>query len=371
MIEIEKPISDEEFVYGVDFSNLDTSLIIEEDLVPSDNDTSQVCDSNGNNNDDDYRFRIGRMLEIAEGRKYTSIVAGDAVEDSDYEKVFEWAKSRGAILDGIRCREDAYGGRGLFADASSFLGGDVVAVLPRALRIGQETACRQLRLPSTTPDLSALSLLVLDMVLSTSSLAWKSEDDVDGNENFDVYAAILPKYGYNALFMKDEEIKEWSNHGNQYEIDIRLVRKQADSCIRYIQDYLSMDPKRLEVGSYVSNECCINEDISSNKNNGSSKDDILLPLQTMKAQLPTLRWAIQIVQSRTHGFGTGRSRWMTPIFDFANHSPNPNCKLEGDDSGGLIMRAVRPIKADEEITIDYQVPDDAKLVATYGFSILH
>ena len=62
---------------------------------------------------------------------------------------------------------------------------------------------------------------------------------------------------------------------------------------------------------------------------------------------------------------------LTPVFDFANHCPTPTCKLEGDAEGRLVLRAVRNIAIGEEVTIDYQVSDDAKLVATYGFSLIH
>lgn len=62
---------------------------------------------------------------------------------------------------------------------------------------------------------------------------------------------------------------------------------------------------------------------------------------------------------------------MTPIFDLANYSPTSNSKLEGDAQGRLVLRAVKAIDANEELTIDYQVPEDSQLRATYGFSLLY
>jgi hypothetical protein len=59
------------------------------------------------------------------------------------------------------------------------------------------------------------------------------------------------------------------------------------------------------------------------------------------------------------------------ILDFYNHSSPPNCQLEEDSLGSLILRAVLPIKTGNKITIDYHVGDNAILVATHGFSFLH
>ena len=78
-----------------------------------------------------------------------------------------------------------------------------------------------------------------------------------------------------------------------------------------------------------------------------------------------------MVKSRSHGFGSHGGFWLTPVFDLLNHSVNPNAKLVATAEGQLVLQAIESISANEEITIDYQVYDDAKLLAIYGFSLAH
>jgi hypothetical protein len=309
---------DDDFIFGVDLSKLDVNDIVNETTV-----VSTSADWNGNDDSVEdkavsslrYSIRVDELVACSFSK------LDSPATSVDYDALFEWATTRGAKLDGIACYKDEHGGRGLFS-AKQFQPGDVVAVLPRSLRIGQNLAVSRLNLPMRTPDLSALSLLLLDLVLSSND-----------NDEFYHYAKCLPRE--NTLFMNEKKIEHYAEFGENYKKAIETVLSLADSCVEYIRDALS-----------------------------SSKDfttsDTLL-----------LKWGISMVQSRTHGFGTNRSRWLTPVFDFANHSPTPNCKLEGDAEGSLVLRSLDKISFQDEITIDYQVTDDAKLVATYGFSLIH
>lgn len=318
--------SDEDFLFGVDFSKIDVSEILDE------TDSSTDCDDERNNVIPTYAFLIDNLLRCTN-------VDCEGTKIRNYEKLIEWARARGAHLEDIECRPDSYGGVCLAA-LNDKVEGDVIAMLPRSLRIGQTVACRRLGLPKTTPDLSALSLFLIDLMTSNQT---NGNDSI--RSDYSAYVACLPKTGApNALFMSEEQIDYWSNFGLEYSKAIEGVRNQAKSCTEYIQDCLASP-------SYKSKE-------------GTATNFI-------KADDSLLYWAISMVQSRTHGFGQARSRWLTPIFDFANHSRTPNCRLEGASEGQLILRALRRIRQEDEITIDYQVSDDAKLLATYGFSLQH
>lgn len=331
--------SDEDYIFGIDFSKLDVSEILDE-TDTSATSTSYECDEERSEIISKYSILVDRLLVLNNlncPSRYTP----------NYEVLFRSATTLGAYIEKIACRPDEFGGMCLVSVIpDKQTPGDVIAVLPRSLRIGQTTACQRLGLPKGTPDLSALSLFLVDLIANSIPISnTKHNNDSSNISNKDIflshYVKCLPKSGGpNALFMKEEEIQYWTNLGGmEYRNAISGVKNQAKSCIEYIQDCLTSS-------SYISKEPSSFE-----------SDDIC--------------WAISIVQSRTHGFGQARSRWLTPIFDFANHSPNPNCKLEGDSQGQLVLRAIRTIFPGEEITIDYMVSNDAKLVATYGFSLKH
>lgn len=303
--------SDDDFIFGVDLSNLDVSEIVDEGGSSSCHEESSQCQTA------DYCSRISNLLS----RTRFSVLE-TPVAQAQYDNLFSWATSIGAELDGIACVEDIYGGRGLETE-KMFVVGDVIAMLPRELRIGQNVACKHLGIPSDTPDLSALSIFLLD-------LASSEEKD----EKFLHFATCLPKIGSNGLFLSDEDVEHYGTFGEEYTTAIKAINNQATACSDYIYEVLA-DESPIDQGS------------------------------------TTLLWAISMVQSRTHGFGTNRSRWLTPIFDFANHSSSPNSKLEGDSRGRLVLRAVKAMEANEEITIDYQCDEDSKLLANYGFSLLH
>jgi len=315
----------EELMFGVNFSKLDSSEISEEDgsrihekkesLIPlSSLPAPNVC----------YK-RVKHLLEMSADK--TDLFVDPSEPDDD--RLFLWASKKGAQLSGIRCCKDEYGGNCIVAsqDAKE---STVIAVLPRSLRIGQHTACKKLGIPNHTPDLSALSLFLLDVLLLDS-------DTTTSTENFYPYVACLPRICPNAILMSESEIKYWSKFGEEYATALAHVQSQGELCLRYISSCLT------------------------SKSNSFSTSH----------QYSALMWAISIILSRTHGFGSTKSRWLTPIFDYCNHSPVPNCVLEGDAFGGLVLKTTRYIAAGEELTIDYMVSEDAELVATYGFSLLH
>ncbi|MDZ4819703.1 MAG: SET domain-containing protein [Planctomycetota bacterium] len=71
--------------------------------------------------------------------------------------------------------------------------------------------------------------------------------------------------------------------------------------------------------------------------------------------------------------GDGRALDPAAPFRFVNHSCNPNCEIfyyESDEDGGppttLHLMAIRPIRMDEELTIDYAWPPDAAIPCQCG-----
>ena len=240
--------------------------------------------------------------------------------EADFIELFEWASHKGASLEGIACRTDEYGGRGLFSTAAVPTGG-ILAMLPRSLRLGQSYACQTLKsLPVNTPDLTALTMLVLQFC-----------------KDKHVYAKCLPRQGQftNALLMSKKEQSAWGKIDSRYSDAFKGVQSIAQGCEGYIRNVL------MESDTTVEKSC------------------------------PSLSWAIAMVKSRSHAFGSKRGYWLTPVLDLVNHSPEPNAMLVGGDQGQLLLKAVAPIQEGEQIKIDYQIEDDAMLLATYGFSLCH
>jgi len=238
-------------------------------------------------------------------------------QEEDFDRLFEWAAQRGAVLTAIRCGRDDYGGRGLFCTHNVPKGG-ILAALPRSLRLGQKLACQRIpTLAPNTPDLTALSLLLLDFV-----------DDPE----WGLYVKTLPRRHEftNAIVMNEANVQMWAECGEEYIEAIQNVRAKCDACISYITDL---------VGEAIADKSAI-------------------------------RWAIAMVLSRSHAFGSQTGRWLTPILDLANHSED-GARLEVDDQGGLLLVAGKDLSEGEKVTLDYQERKDENLVATYGFSLLH
>jgi hypothetical protein len=300
------------------------------------------------------------------GSATTNNTNNDVNVNDQIDRLFDWATRRkGALLDGICSGKDEHGGRGLFASRAVSAKGGILAVLPRELRIGQNLACQRVAggglLPVNTPDLTALSLLVLaflaDARASSPNTSQEAVTDAD-EDNWSVFVGSFPRRRSeftNAVLMTNEEVEAWSQRqlhgGMEYATAILGVRKTAESCVRYIHEVL------LDTNTDANHQ----DSIELNEEDGAFLHDD-----------SAIYWAIAMVLSRTHAFGaTTGCRWMTPVFDLANHSPNANCRLEGDDQGRLLLKSERAIACGEEVTLDYQVHDDAKLVATYGFSLVH
>lgn len=303
---------------GLDFTTLDVAAIT------SSSDEEEEQESAGT-----PFYDPTRVDELLEYRDNLSCATQE-----DFVELFTWATRAGAMLDGIRCDRDEYRGRCLFAARACPEGG-LLATLPRSLRIGQAFASQKLRLPLDTPDLSALTLLVLSFC-----------------QDEHVYARCLPRQSEftNAMLMTPKERCHWEKRmGPEYAKAFQAMESRGQACQSYIQDYLSSSSSCMagSAGPTV---------MSSNHRAGASSST-------------TLCWAISMVKSRSHAFGSKRGYWLTPVFDLVNHSTNPNARLEGDAKGHLVMKALRDIAQDKEITIDYMVDSDPQLLATYGFSL--
>ena len=284
-------------------------------------------------------------------------------KDAIFHRLIAWATlAHGADLTGITSGRDSYGGRGLFAARQVTTVGSVLAVLPRSLRVGHTLACQRVaggKLPIDCPDLTAVSLLVLTFYRDALEMGdgGASSADVDP-DNWGLYAQSLPHSSSeinNSSLATVGEIESclrklqlaMTDSGettHSYCLQCEKVRSKARCCLQYIQQVLLR-----------------NDDIENNSQLNSGDDDI--------PRHSAIHWAIAIVMSRNHAFGSNTgSRWLTPVFDTANHASNPNCQLQGDSEGQLLLKALRPLDKEDEITIDYQVDHDANLLATYGFS---
>jgi hypothetical protein len=257
--------------------------------------------------------------------------------DNDFTALFAWATSRGALLDAVRHGRDAYGGHGLFT-TRPVRKGDVVATLPRELRVGQRLACQTLpRLPPNTPHLSALSLLLLHFSRAVET-------------DWNIYIRTLPRRGqfHNAILVNDAEQTRSAPDKDAYAQACADTRRLARNCEAFIRD-------------------CLLDSVHD-----TSRPPFTAT--TVHESSPALEWAVAMVLSRSHGFGsTDGGRWMTPVLDLANHQTckHGGGKLESDDQGRLIFRAGKDLACGDEVTLDYQLEhdSDARILATYGFSL--
>ena len=245
---------------------------------------------------------------------------GTPTTDEDFDKLFVWAKTQGASIEGISCQTDSHGGRGIFA-TRDLVQGEIIAVLPRPLRWGQSHACKTMPLlPTSTPDLTALTLLVIYMC---------QEDHI--------FSKCLPHGIHsNALLFSEEETEFWNEVDHTYSEAIRRNQSLAEGCQGYIRHMLMQEE-------------------SSCPSNFSS----------------TFKWAVAMVKSRSHAFGSSSGYWITPILDLLNHSPHPNATFSVGNEGQLLLQVSTSVPRGTEIMMDYQVENDATLLASYGFSLVH
>lgn len=223
-------------------------------------------------------------------------------------------------MNGISCQTDSYGGRGIFATRDLFPG-EIIAILPRKLRWGQSHACKMMPLlPKSTPDLTALTLLVLHMC-----------------QQDHIYTRCLP-HGIpcNALLFSDVETAFWDQMDSTYSEAMRRNRSLGEGCQGYIRHNL------------IQEELPFPHTFSS-----------------------TFSWAVAMVKSRSHAFGSSSGYWITPILDLLNHSPHPSATFSVGNEGQLLLQASIRIPKGTEVTMDYQVENDATLLASYGFSLVH
>ena len=260
----------EELMFGLDFASLKVSDVKDEDTFEG------------------FVSKTGRESEYDPSLVECLLTLQHDLPpatEADFFELFAWATEHGARLDKIFCQKDTHGGRGLYS-LGPMNKGDIIAVLPRPLRIGQMEACRVLKLPWDTPDLTALSLLVL----------WYYREG-------HVYSKSLPRLAefQNAILLTPEEELSWSAY-TEYMDAIRNFRSRAEGCRKYIETCLASEGA---------------------------------PMRTK-----TINWAISMVKSRSHAFGSKHGYWLTPVFDLLNHCPTPNAVIEGDDQGQLVCKEI-------------------------------
>ncbi len=357
---------DDIIMCGVDFSSFQKGEVIDEGK----DDKNDIYGNNKRGKIEQHHVNEASVLTVADllRKKFplriSSLdVCGNKLQ-KDYERLFDWATSLGADLSKVCHGKDEYGGSGLFVrpGVESIRDGEVVLTLPRALRIGKDRVIygsggipRIHGLSQETPSLSSLALLLLALLSSSERKNTSNIDkDVDG---FALYATLLPSLSQvrNAVAMNQAEAQAWSRkYGQKYGAAIERERKRAECSIQYIRDVLFA------------------RDIVDES---------------------ALRWAIGMVMSRSHAFGSATERYLTPILDLANHRAEGNhetsspwkkggARLESDPAGNLILRwhskqakdahgsDIRLLPGDE-VFLDYQVQNDADCVSVWGFSAVH
>lgn len=367
----------EDLLFGFQFGALDLSKIIipfDESPLGAADIASEDCEDQRLSGRMDMQGEIRDMLRLQ--RHSLMSVPHDGTNSMDsmqreddviFDRLIAWATiAHGADLTGITSRTDSHGGRGLFAARQVTTVGSVLAVLPRSLRVGHTLACQRVAgLPIDCPDLTAVSLLVLTFYRDALEMKGGTNNHADMDpDNWGLYARSLPHNSSeinNASLASVGEIRNclrkvqlaMTDKGENiqfYRRGCEKVRSKAKCCLQYIQQVLLGNDE-------------IETSIQKKSGPGESYNDSI-PRDS------AIHWAIAIVVSRNHAFGSSSgSRWLTPVLDTANHAPTPNCQLQGDSQGRLLLKVLRPFDKGDEITIDYQVDHDANLLATYGFSL--
>jgi len=65
---------------------------------------------------------------------------------------------------------------------------------------------------------------------------------------------------------------------------------------------------------------------------------------------------------------------ILPLFDFVNHSQEPNCVFNGfhhklEDESYVVLQTLREIRKGEQLTINYGNLPNSHLIQKYGFTV--
>jgi len=393
---------------------------------------------------------------------------------AEFEKLFQWAEGKGAVLGNVEWGRDPWGGAGLFVRNRSIPAHGTVLSLPRSLRVGKEYATVRAHagncLHPDCPSLSALALLLLawleppppppppingdflallnktepdneiaanaaagggDGCLASPTVAGRSgsrekrrletaaseprqgvgvehhleREGEEGNGDNDdlrgwrLYTSLLPtaKALGNATSMNAAQREAWGELSGDdgervYRDSIQAERSRADMSVRYIHEKVLRFPWTGRFGVSCGNALAGGgndgndygddgsnggdddgddhgddggDDGGGGGDGGGGDDD---------SGEGALRWALCMVTSRTHGFGSGTERWLTPVLDLANHATasEGGGSLREDAEGKIVFRnGCKDLKVGDQVFLDYQVEDDEDLVAAYGFSLKH
>ena len=95
--------------------------------------------------------------------------------------------------------------------------------------------------------------------------------------------------------------------------------------------------------------------------------DVAAELDNPPLALREFLWAQAVLLSRAHA-GEGKPLALVPALDLLNHQTPPNAEVCFDASAAAFaVRALRPVDAGDELTIDYGVGAAHKLLRMYGF----
>lgn len=257
--------------------------------------------------------------------------------------------------------DDGFGGKGLLA-RKAFETGEVLCTVPMSFCIlarrdgiisnlvGQSDACFDIfgDLREATPQEQEMAGLTWDLRLAVGLLEATSGAALHREANFwDGYLRALPKpYSVTLPFCMHETVLRQTQDADL----IYNAKAQQERLALFAQGRL-FDSHRVTF------------DVEDNK--------------LQKHVPPPLSWAFAMVRSRCFQISPD---WFAtvPVIEIANHSPDPNAQfiVLGDslDNAACVLKALRPIKATEDIRISYDASSESsysnrRLFTQYGFVI--
>ena len=100
----------------------------------------------------------------------------------------------------------------------------------------------------------------------------------------------------------------------------------------------------------------------------AENQEFLKLFHSKSVDIHALAWSVAATSTRAFSFDANgeKNKRLLPLIDMMNHSPSPNVKISFDNN--LIKAvALKPIKASEELTINYGLLNRDHFLMHYGF----
>jgi hypothetical protein len=216
-----------------------------------------------------------------------------------------WLRSRGAVLDDVELRDDAYGGLGVFASGRTFAAGDVVLNIPietvlTTLKAVESPAGRAMR--RIYPSASSEAVLFAYMCIGRA----------DATHPWHEYLATLPVMAPDPLSWTITQRARFA--GTDFGLAIAAAEREIDAVCAFAAKISAADP-------------------------------VQFPPVALSVQ--RLRWARGMYRSRrlpaslaerAQGDDEGV---LVPFLDFFNHSADAGSAIQGGTAAGVSV-TVRP-----------------------------